>query len=143
MGEFASTINDLIDAHDTKEEMDKIKAKIADMEDRSRRNNVTIRGIPESILQHDLCQYVTQLFNTIMPDLSDLDLTADRIHRLPKPSYLSDNIPRDVIIRLHFYHVKDRLIKATRNKEQIPAPYTYIFNSLLTSPNIRFRNVEI
>lgn len=52
MGEFASTINNLIDAYDTKEEkMEAVKAKIADIEDRSRRNNLKIRGVPKSIQQ--------------------------------------------------------------------------------------------
>lgn len=101
-----------------------IKAKLADIEDRSRRNNVKIRGIPESVQQQDLCKYVTQLFITVMPDMSALDLTGDRIHQLPKPTYLSDNIPMEVILRLHFYHAKERLIAVSRQRYQIPTPYS-------------------
>lgn len=46
--EFASTFNDLIDSHNAHEDdITWVKiAKIADLEDRSRRNNVQIRGIP-------------------------------------------------------------------------------------------------
>ena len=52
MGEFASTINYLVDAQkENEDEMEGVKAKMADMEDRSRRNNMKIRGIPESIQQ--------------------------------------------------------------------------------------------
>lgn len=48
MGEFASTINNLVDAQEWDEdEMEGIKAKMADMEDRRRRNNLKIRGVPE------------------------------------------------------------------------------------------------
>ncbi|XP_077341365.1 vomeronasal type-2 receptor 26-like [Lithobates pipiens] len=45
MGDMTSTINELVDAHDENVE-DKvwIKAKMADLEDRSRRNNLKIRG---------------------------------------------------------------------------------------------------
>lgn len=104
MGEFATTINDLVDANDNNaDELDALKAKLADIEDRSRRNNFKIRGIPESVLQSDLRTYTAQLFQAILPDLTELDITMDRIHRLPKPSHLPDNIPRDVILRLHFY----------------------------------------
>lgn len=45
MGEYASTINDLVDYTEEKEgDTEWIKAKLADIEDRSRRNNMKIRG---------------------------------------------------------------------------------------------------
>lgn len=95
MGEFATTINDLADAHDMKEnEIEAVKAKLSDIEDRSRRNNLKIGGAPESVQQSDLRKYAAQLFASILPDLTELDITVDRIHHLPKPSHLPDNIPR-------------------------------------------------
>lgn len=43
MGEVATTINDLVDASEDKdEEMDWVKMKLADMEDRKRRNNLKL-----------------------------------------------------------------------------------------------------
>lgn len=65
MGDYAATINDQVDANDSKEDdIEVIKAKMADIEDRSWRNNVKIRGIPESVQQQDLRKYITQLYNT-------------------------------------------------------------------------------
>lgn len=55
--------------------------------------------------------------------MSDLDFNIDRIHRLPKPSYLSENLSRDVIFRLQFYHSKEKLMAVTRVKDKIPAQY--------------------
>lgn len=51
MGKFASSHNTLdVDVHNDQEDgMEKLKAKVADLEDRSRRNNVKIRGMPESV----------------------------------------------------------------------------------------------
>lgn len=50
IGEFASTFNELVDAHnDRDDEMMEMKIKLADLEDRSRRNNIKIRGIPETV----------------------------------------------------------------------------------------------
>lgn len=124
MGEFAATINYLVDANDgNEEEMESMRAKIADMEDRSRRNNMKIRGIPESVQQGDLRTYATSLFTEILPELSTLDIIIDRIHRLPKPSYLPEQTPRDVILRLHFYHAKEQLITAVRTRDRIPPQY--------------------
>lgn len=55
LGEYADTINYLVDAFDENEgENEWIKAKLADMEDRSKSNNLKIRGIPESMQQTDL-----------------------------------------------------------------------------------------
>lgn len=55
MGEFACTFNDLVDAHnDRDDDMLQLKLKLANLEDRSRRNNVKIRGIPESVKNPDL-----------------------------------------------------------------------------------------
>lgn len=126
MGEYTATINDLVDANDSKEDdVEVIKAKMADTEDRSRRNNV-IRAIPESVQQQDLHKYVTQLFNMMMPDMSALDPTVGRIHRLPKPTYLSDKIPRDAVLRLHFYPTKKRLMAVSRQRDQIPTPYSNV-----------------
>ncbi|XP_073453695.1 uncharacterized protein [Aquarana catesbeiana] len=122
MGKFATTINALVDANESNEDdIDSIKAKMADMEDRARKNNVKICGIPESVLQQDLRNYVSQLFTTVLPEMSAIDFTVDRIHRLPKPTHLPVSVPRDVILRLHFYHTKEKLInlgtitKALRN----------------------------
>lgn len=49
VGEFASTFNELVDDHNERDDgMLWIKAKLADLEDRSRRNTVMIWGIPKS-----------------------------------------------------------------------------------------------
>lgn len=113
MTKFATTINYLVDVHDNnKGEMKWAKAKLADIEDRSRYNNEKIRGIPEYVQNADLRTYVTDMFTKITPDLTAIDLTMDRIHHLPKPSHLPDNVHRDVILCLHFYHVKERMMSA-------------------------------
>lgn len=107
---YAHTINDLVDAYEEKEgENEWIKAKLADLEARSR---LKIRGIPESTL-----------FKNLIPGLTDLVVTIDRIHRLPKPSHLSDHIPRDVLLRLHFFPVKENLMQYMRKQEQLPPTY--------------------
>lgn len=110
MGEFATSHNTLIDAHnDQDDEMEKLKAKSADLEDRSRWNNVKLTGIPESVLNTQLNKYTCNLIWASLPSVPTSEILID-IHHLPKPSYFPDNIPRDVIVRVHFYHVKDQLM---------------------------------
>ena len=127
MGEFATTINDLVDAQEQGEdEMEGLKAKLADLEDRNRRNNLKIRGVPESVSQGELKKFASTLFLALIPELTAIDITIDRIHRLPKPSYLPDNVPRDIILRMHFFHVKDQLMTTMRNKDQVPSQYQHL-----------------
>lgn len=113
IGEYSISFNTLVDAHtEQKEEIVWLKGKIADLEDRSRRNNIKIRSIPESISAPQLQLYAQTLFSSLAPELSALQLPIDRIHRVPKPSFLPSETPRDVLLRVHYYHVKEQLLAA-------------------------------
>lgn len=107
------TVNDLVDAHEhTRDEQQWVRAKMADLEDRSRRNNVKICGIPETILPADLNSYARKLISTLLPDLSPMETIIDRIHRLPKPPHLPAAVPRDT--RPFLFNAKDMLLATTR-----------------------------
>lgn len=72
MGEFAQAFTELVDSHNGPEnDIVWLKSKIADMENRSRRNNLKIRGIPESFSQENLSTFVTGFFKSIVPKASD------------------------------------------------------------------------
>lgn len=71
MAKYATTINDQTDAsqkHD--DEKDWVKVKLVDIEDRSRRNNLKIRVVPESVQQVDLRKHVQDMFKAILQDLT-------------------------------------------------------------------------
>lgn len=108
MGNFASTFNELVDAHDRDDEIYWIKTKMADLEDRARRNNVKIRGIPESIYPPDLKMHFMNLLKDALPEAPLEELIIDRFHRLPKPKHIPSHLPRDTLARIHFYHQKKK-----------------------------------
>lgn len=59
MAEFSDAHNGLVDAHNKLEDdLQMLSAKVADIEDRNRRNNINIRGIPEAISNSDLIPYI-------------------------------------------------------------------------------------
>uniref|UniRef100_A0A803JZM3 L1 transposable element RRM domain-containing protein n=1 Tax=Xenopus tropicalis TaxID=8364 RepID=A0A803JZM3_XENTR len=124
MAEYAAAHNDLADSHTQLEsEMDKLKDKVADLEDRSRRNNLKLRGIPETITPPELEAYLKGLLETIMPEAPQTDLTIDRIHRIPKPKTAPEPAPRDVLTKIHFFKTKEKLLQAARKKEGWPEKY--------------------
>lgn len=141
MAEFAGTFNNLVDAHNAREDdIDWLKAKVADLEDRSCRNNLKIRGIPESVPPEDLRSYVQSIFKEVLPEISTKDFEIDRIHRLPKPKHLPDKIPRDVLLRVHFFQIKEDFMKKSRNSQVISEKYPHLqFFSDVSQFTISFR----
>lgn len=126
MGNYSTSFNSLVDVHNTHTgELTWIKDKIADLENRSRRNNIKIRGMTESVPPQQLQQYALTLFSSMPPALSAQDLTIDKIHRLPKPSFLAAEIPRDVLLRVHCYHIKE-IMATFRKAESLPKHYANI-----------------
>lgn len=66
------------------------------------------------------------MMKAYVPDMSDAGLHIDRIHRLPKPSHLPENIPRDVLMRVHFFQAKERFMIAFRKNKHPPGQYSSI-----------------
>lgn len=124
MEEIISAHNDLSDAYDNaNSEIKWLKEKITDLEDRSRRNNVKIRGIPEEVDPSNLEKYIQQLLKSILPTHDSTLLILDRAHRIPKSKSAPPNAPRDVLTRIHFYHIKDQLLQENRRRKTLPEPY--------------------
>lgn len=127
MGEFSTAHNSLVDSHNQLEdEVESLKAKLADLEDRNRRNNVKFRGIPESVVPSELASYIQSLIKAVLPSTTTHDLIIDRAHRLPKPKGLPDAVPRDTIARIHFFHVKEELMLTARKLQQLPDPFQQV-----------------
>lgn len=111
---------------DHQSEITWLKTKVADLEDSTMRNNLTFRGIPESVTPQELPRYVQQLIKALLPALSELELTVDRCHRLSKLAYLHANVPRDVLARIHFYNVKEAVMAASGKLKALPYPYSTV-----------------
>ncbi|CAH2276919.1 Hypothetical predicted protein [Pelobates cultripes] len=81
-----------------------------DLNNRTRRNNVRVRGIPESILTDLLTDTLTEVFKNLLPEATAADLLMDRAHRALRAPSTNTATPR-----LHFYHIKERLMRAARD----------------------------
>lgn len=131
MGDLLSAHNELVDGFaDHDDELQLINLKNADLEDRSRRNNIKFCNIPESIQQSDIVQFLQSLMQSLMqallPDLTTRDMEIDRAHRLPKPSHLPASTPRDVLARIHFFTTKEKIMYAAKRATRLPDPFTNI-----------------
>lgn len=60
--EFATTFNELVDAHNERDEyIEWLMVKIVNLEDHSRQNNVKMNGITETVHSTNLRDYFTKL----------------------------------------------------------------------------------
>lgn len=128
--------DEMVDAHKEKADVIcQLQLKVADLEYRSRRNNIKIRGVPEAVKPQELITYLQQLFLKIIHDLSPRNLLMDRVHRFHKPVHLPDTVPRDVLTRVHFYHSKEHLLRVARTSHSLPPPYAAValYQDLSTS----------
>lgn len=96
-----------------KGEIQRLQDKCEDLENRSRRNNLRIIGIAEGEEGNTPTEFVSNLLKDIL-DLDEKPL-IDRAHRLtlsrPKPGS-----PRPLILRVHFFHVKEQIFRRVREK---------------------------
>ncbi|XP_063819080.1 uncharacterized protein LOC135057111 [Pseudophryne corroboree] len=97
-----------------------LRRKTCDLGDRSRRNNIKLRGIPETVSNSELNQFATYLFMALLPTNSIDDFLIDRIHRLPKARNAPKDAPRDTLMRMHYFHVKDQILRAAMRPDLPP-----------------------
>lgn len=82
---LAASFNTLADAHEAHcDYLQWLKAKVANLEDRSHQNNIKICCFLESVQLAQLSQYVPDLFRSVTPSLMQEDLAIVRIHCIPK-----------------------------------------------------------
>lgn len=92
------TINDLVDVYEeSREEHLWIKAKLADLEDRSRRNNVKLCSILEMVQMCDPHIYARDMMSALVTVVSAIELTINSIHFIPKPEHLARYCTNDTI----------------------------------------------
>ena len=95
----------------------KLLAKVSDLESRSRRNNIRVVGVPESVEGPRPTAFFADLLMEVFgKGVLDSPPECDRAHRTlsvkPKPGQRA----RPVIIRLHRYQVKERIICEARTR---------------------------
>lgn len=93
-----------------------LQSRLEDQENRDRRSNLRIRGIPESIV--DLQATMIALFQELQPGIPVERLEMDRVHRALAPRK-TNGPPRDIIAKFHFFRTKEQLLSAARGNSNL------------------------
>lgn len=89
-----------------------LKSKLSDLEGRSRRQNIRIVGLPESVEGNRPTTFFSQfLFDMFGERVFPSPPELDRAHRSTAPKPGPGDRPRPVIIRFHRFQVKDLVIR--------------------------------
>lgn len=86
-----------------------------DLENRSRRQNLRFRGIPEEIAPPEISSYLKDLCTHICPESSSDMWRFDRAHRTLGPKPPASKPPRDIVACFHYYHSKEEILTKTRS----------------------------
>lgn len=93
---------------DVQDQLETALSKIDDLENRSRRYNFRLLGLPEKV--KEVQPAIWALIKALIPDIPDHRLELYRTHRALK-LLCSGDLPRDIIVKPHFYTVKEEVIK--------------------------------
>lgn len=87
-----------------------LELHLEDVEDRIRRQNLRLRGIPEETEMETLGDAVLGVCRMILGD-RDADIQLDRVHRALGPHSTDPSRPRDVVVRFHRYIQKESVLR--------------------------------
>lgn len=90
-----------------------------DHENRNRRNNLRVRGIPETVSTPHILPTLKKLFNDLLGDPETSQIEIDRAHRTLGPKNPDPNRSRDILCRLHYFTVKELILRKAREKGDI------------------------
>lgn len=98
----------------------KMKTKLEDLENRSRRNNIRVIGIPERDEGPRPTAFVEALLLEVFGEESFAKPpVVDRAHRSLAPPPKQNQPPRPMIIRLHHFQTKELILRLSREKGQL------------------------
>lgn len=97
-----------------------LQLHLEDIEDRSCRNNLQLRGIPEDTDTENLGETVKGIFRTVLED-PDADVMLDREHSAQGPRCTGPTRPRNVVCLLHRYTQKKIILRHARDRGDVEA----------------------
>ncbi len=98
---------------DLRNQLERLTEKMTDMEDRSRRNNVRLVGLPEGVEGSKGAGFLRVNLSKWIPSLKGRNIEIDRAHRVYDGGRGSDR-PRTLIFRVLRWHDRSEILKGAR-----------------------------
>ncbi len=98
---------------DLRNKLERLTEKMTDIEDRGRRNNVRLVGLPEGTEGTNAASFLRVNLSKWIPSLRGRDIEIDRAHRVYDGGRGSDR-PRTLIFRVLRWHDRSKILKGAR-----------------------------
>ncbi|XP_078533690.1 uncharacterized protein LOC144819833 [Lissotriton helveticus] len=113
----ATAVKEQVDAHDA--ELKDVRWKLEEMENRMRRNNLRVLGVPEKIEGENVRMFVIQLFKDTLPELStwNWELEVQRAHRTPftlRATKEQSKYPRAILVYFGNFLLRQAIAEKAR-----------------------------
>ena len=96
-----------------------LTSKAEDLENRSRRQNIRIVGLPEGLEGGSPSEFISKLLRSLVGnDVFPTPPELDRAHRAPAPKPALGQRPRAIIARFHRYQDKERVLRWARLQKE-------------------------
>lgn len=89
------------------------------LDNRGRRRNLRLRGLPEAVEADKLLPTVTGLFNSLLDRPHTTAINMERIHRALRPKGRDLDPPQDVVCCLTNYRLKEEILHKAQNRTQL------------------------
>ncbi len=104
----------------TKAEVDDLRDKLEDLENRSRRNNAQLVGVPEGKEAGDMVTFLQRLLKSVLGWDDAMDPPEiERAHRAPAPRPNPGERPRTILIRFLRWADRELVLCAARSKSEL------------------------
>lgn len=100
-------------------ELQDLRLHIDDLENRSRRNNLRIKGMPESVEDKDIHTALNSIFSELIGKEDSQNLGIERAHRVYRPKGNTSDMPRDILCYLLSFSLKEEILKKARLAKSI------------------------
>ncbi len=109
----ATAHEDMSAVTDLRNQLERLTEKMTDMEDKSRRNNVRLVGLPEGVEGSDVAGFLRVNLSKWIPSLKGRNIEIDRAHHVYDGGRGSDR-PRTLIFRVLRWHDRLEILKGAR-----------------------------
>lgn len=101
-------------------EMKRLHEKCTDLESRSRRQNLRIIRVPEGAEGASATRFMADFFTEVLgPENFTSPVTIDRAHRSLASKPKSGGRPRPILVRLHYFAEKERILGISKGKGRL------------------------
>uniref|UniRef100_H3AGF8 L1 transposable element RRM domain-containing protein n=1 Tax=Latimeria chalumnae TaxID=7897 RepID=H3AGF8_LATCH len=100
---------------DLKKQVEQLKMRLDNQENRSRCNNLRFLGFPEHVEQDNLVKFLQKTLPTLLQPSTDTDLEIEQAHRSLGPKPAPGQRPRTFVVRFLRFPLKEKTFSLVRN----------------------------